>query len=131
MQHAVLCYFSSTEISLLLYLHNRCVHCEIDVCSFKELSYSGPDTVGVRLSCIYTVSVWRPLQIQLLFSSMFYTSVFLFLRMSGTPVPYRHLCMSGTPVSYRRFCIYQAHQCLTDISAYVRHTSALQTFLHM
>ena len=131
MQQAVLCYFNYIQIALLLCLHNRDVHCAIDVYSFKGLSYSGPDTVGVRLSCIYAFSVWRPLQIQRLFSSRFYTFIVLFLRMSDTPVPYRHLCLSGTPVSYRHFCIYQAHQCLTDISAYVRHTSVLQTFLRM
>jgi hypothetical protein len=131
MQQDVLCYFNSTQIFLLLCLHNRGVHCEIDVYSFKGLSYSGPDTVGVRLSCIYAFSVWRPLKIQRLFSSRFYTSVVLLLRMLGTTVSYRHLCLSGTPVSYRHFCIYQEHQCLTDISAYVSHSSALQTFLHM
>ena len=131
MQQAVLCYFNSTQISQLLCLHSRGVHFEVDVYSFKELSCSGPDTAGVKLSCVCAVSVWRILQIQRLFSSRFYTSVFLFLRMSGTPVPYRHICMSGTPASYRHFCIYQAHQCLRDISAYVRPTSALDTFLHM
>jgi hypothetical protein len=157
MQQAVLCYFNSTQIFLLLCLHNRGVHCEIDVYSFKGLSYSGPDTVGVRLSCIYAFSVWRPLKIQRLFSSRFYTSVILFLHMLGTPVSYRHFCiyqahqcrtdisayirntnalqtflhMSGTPVSYRLFLQMSEHQCLTDISAYVRHTSALQTFIHV
>ena len=149
MQQAVLCYFSSTQISLLLCLRNRGVHCEIDVYSFKELSCSGLDTVGVRLSCIYAVSVWRPPEIRRLFFSRFYTSVVLFLHMSGTPVPYRHLsicqvhqCLtaflrihvSGTPVPFRHFCIYtyEAHQCLSDISAYtrIRHTSAFQTLLH-
>jgi len=50
MQQAVLCYLNSIQISLLLCLLNRDVHCEIDVYSFKELSYSGLDTVGVRRS---------------------------------------------------------------------------------
>ena len=131
MQQAVLCYFTSTQICLLLCLHNRGVHCEIHVYSFKELIYSGPDTAGTRLSCIYAVSVWRPLRIQRLFFSRFYTSVILFLLMSGTPVPYRHFCMSGTPVPYKHFCLCQAHQCLTDIFAYVRYTSVLQTFLNV
>ena len=90
MQQAVLCYLNSTQISLLLCLHNRDVHCEIDVYSFKELSYSSLNTVGMRLSCIHAVSVWRPPQTQRLFFSRFYTSVFLFLHISGTPVPYRH-----------------------------------------
>jgi hypothetical protein len=119
MQQPVLCYLNSTKISLLLCLHNRDVRCEIDVYSFKELSYSGLDTVGIRLSCIHAVSVWRPPQTQRLFFVRFYTFFVLFLHMLGTPVPYRHLC------------ICQLHRCLTDISAYIRHTSTLQTFLHI
>ena len=129
MQQAVLCYLNSTQISLLLCLHNRGVHCELDVYSFKELGYSGPDTADVRLSCICSVSVWRPLQIQGLFFFRFYTSVISFLHMSGTPVPYRHfyIYQAHQCPTYISTYIYQAHQCLTDISTYMRYTSASQT----